>query len=123
MTHVTCRLTAKNRDLLRNPTLGNRVWATFTFFSKEQTSKIYLLACLQNQIPDKKIEMRWRFKSWPEGHHSKVTLQLVQKSDGTELRLKQTGIPANSFEQTQDGWQNYYWKSIKQTFGYGAFFY
>jgi len=32
MTHVTCRLTAKNRDQLRNLTLGNRVWATFTFF-------------------------------------------------------------------------------------------
>ena len=28
MTHVTCRLTAKNRDQLRNPTLGNRLWAT-----------------------------------------------------------------------------------------------
>jgi len=32
MAHVTCRLTANNRDKLRNPTLGNRVWATFTFF-------------------------------------------------------------------------------------------
>ena len=31
MTHVTCRLTAKNRDQLRNPALGNRVWASFTF--------------------------------------------------------------------------------------------
>jgi len=35
MTHVTCRLTAKNRDQLRDPigfhTLGNRVWAAFTF--------------------------------------------------------------------------------------------
>ena len=31
MTHVTCRLTAKNRDQLWNPTLCNRVWATFTF--------------------------------------------------------------------------------------------
>jgi len=31
MTHVTCRLTAKNRDQLRNPTLGHRVWATYTF--------------------------------------------------------------------------------------------
>jgi len=28
MTHVTCRLTAKNRDQLRNPTFGNQVWAT-----------------------------------------------------------------------------------------------
>jgi len=33
MTHIICRLTAKNRDQLRNPTLGNRVWATFTFLS------------------------------------------------------------------------------------------
>jgi len=32
MTHATCRLIAKNRDQLRNPTLCNRVWATFTFF-------------------------------------------------------------------------------------------
>jgi len=31
MTHVTCRLTAKTRDQLRNPTLGNRVWTTITF--------------------------------------------------------------------------------------------
>jgi len=30
--HITCRLTAKNRDQLRNPTLCNRVWATFTFY-------------------------------------------------------------------------------------------
>jgi len=29
MIHITCRLTAKNRDQLRNPMLGNRVWAIF----------------------------------------------------------------------------------------------
>jgi len=30
MAHDTCRLTAKNRDQLRNPTFGgDRVWATF----------------------------------------------------------------------------------------------
>jgi len=33
MTRVTCRLTAKNRDQRRNPTLGNLVWATCTFFT------------------------------------------------------------------------------------------
>ena len=31
MTYITCRLTAKNRDQLRNPTLGSGVLATFTF--------------------------------------------------------------------------------------------
>ena len=34
MTHVTCRLTAKNRDQLRNHTVGNRVWATITFLNR-----------------------------------------------------------------------------------------
>jgi len=34
MTQVTCRLTAKNRDQLQNPTLGNRVRATFTFYTR-----------------------------------------------------------------------------------------
>jgi len=32
MIHVTCRLTAKNRDQLRNPTLGNRLLATLAFY-------------------------------------------------------------------------------------------
>jgi len=31
MTHVTCSLTAKDRDQLRNPTLGKQVWATFCY--------------------------------------------------------------------------------------------
>jgi len=38
MTHVTCRLTAKNQDQFRNSTLGNRVWATFTFLHLFYTS-------------------------------------------------------------------------------------
>jgi len=33
MTHVTCSLAAKNQDQLRNPTLGDRIRATFTFFT------------------------------------------------------------------------------------------
>ena len=40
MTHVTCRLTAKNRDQLRNPTLGNRIWATFTFLRPRGTRDV-----------------------------------------------------------------------------------
>jgi len=42
MTHVTCRLTAKKRDQPRNPTLGNRVRATFTFFTESKVQqKLY----------------------------------------------------------------------------------
>jgi len=47
MTHVTCRLTTKNRDQLRNPTLGNRVWATYTFLQHKQINYcILFLLCI-----------------------------------------------------------------------------
>jgi len=48
MTQVTCRLTAKNRDQLRNPTLGSRVWATFTFF--EQLSSFDYSVIIENVV-------------------------------------------------------------------------
>jgi len=47
MIHLTCRLTAKNRDQLRNPTLGNRVWASFTFFLFYFIANIYPINRLQ----------------------------------------------------------------------------
>jgi len=64
MIHVTCRLTAKNRDQLRNPTLGrlgNRVWATFTFF--------YLICTLQ-----KVSEIIFTFPVANDGVHVFITL-------------------------------------------------
>jgi len=58
MIHVTCRLTAKNRDQLRNPALGNRVWANVTFFMLALAAAEYAYmkgdreiedtACMQN---------------------------------------------------------------------------
>jgi len=41
MTYITCRLTAKNRDQLRNPMLGNRSWAAFTFLVKLLKRKVW----------------------------------------------------------------------------------
>ena len=53
MTHVTCRLTGKNRDQLRNPTLGNRVWASFTFTTlfegSEEAARTSVLAVKQRR--------------------------------------------------------------------------
>ena len=67
--------------------------------------------------------MRWRFKTWPDEHYSNVVIELNQQADGTDLKLSQTGIPTNDFDRTREGWHNYYWRSIKQTFGFGAFIY
>ena len=50
MTHVTCRLTAKNRDQLRNPTLGCRVWAAFTFLHGLTCCDVFL--CVGGDVAD-----------------------------------------------------------------------
>jgi len=50
MTHVACRLAAKNRDQLRNPTLGNRVWATFTFLPLQQRVSMYCVCVVCSQL-------------------------------------------------------------------------
>ena len=47
MTHVTCRLTTKNRDQLRNSTLGTRVWATFTFLVGKEGNCLKLFVLLK----------------------------------------------------------------------------
>ena len=74
---------------------------------------------LISQVSEEKIVMLWRFKSWPEGHHSTVKITLDQKDDRTELTLVQTGIPEEDFERTKSGWKQYYWEAMKRTFCWG----
>lgn len=71
-------------------------------------------------IPDKKIRMRWRFGSWPQGHFSEVTIDIEQKADCTEVTLTQEGVPQGEADRTREGWQRHYWDSMKRTFGFGA---
>jgi len=72
-THATCRLTAKNRDLLRNPALGNRVWATFTFLQGK------CLDGLPRSSRKNKAIVRWAFLGlWalPGNRFTRVGAQL-----------------------------------------------
>ncbi|XP_020650038.2 activator of 90 kDa heat shock protein ATPase homolog 1 isoform X1 [Pogona vitticeps] len=71
-------------------------------------------------ISEKQIAMKWRFKSWPEGHFAMITLTFADKFGETEVHLEGRGIPASEEERTKEGWQRYYFEGIKQTFGYGA---
>ena len=55
MTHVTCRLTAKNRDQLRNPTLGNRVWATFASLMPDSHRPLRLTTKLSRRVVSSRV--------------------------------------------------------------------
>ncbi|KAI7859636.1 activator of Hsp90 ATPase [Circinella umbellata] len=95
--------------------------------SKEKGSKFELFngnvrGELLETEPDKKIVQTWRLQSWPEGHYSTVSMTFEQGNDGVKLHVKQTGVPIGEEELTQRNWTGYYWRSIKQTFGFGAVF-
>ncbi|UYV82983.1 AHSA1 [Cordylochernes scorpioides] len=71
-------------------------------------------------VPDTKIVQKWRYKLWPEGHLSDVEMAIDQKESSTEITLTQRGVPRNDLDQTRNGWQRFYWDSIKRTFGFGV---
>ncbi|CAF0797497.1 unnamed protein product [Rotaria sordida] len=71
-------------------------------------------------VPYDRIEMLWRFKSWPKEHYSHVTLQFQDNTDQTKLIVQQNGVPTQFYENTMEGWKRFYFESIKATFGYGA---
>jgi len=64
MTHVTCRLTAKNRDQLRNPTLGSRVWATFTIYLYSLT--YYVGALLSGFLSARNASLVGNYGLWDQ---------------------------------------------------------
>uniref|UniRef100_A0A3Q1HW25 Activator of Hsp90 ATPase AHSA1-like N-terminal domain-containing protein n=1 Tax=Anabas testudineus TaxID=64144 RepID=A0A3Q1HW25_ANATE len=69
-------------------------------------------------VPDQKIEMRWRFMTWPSEHYATVTLDLKDRGDETELKLECRGVPTGEEDSTREGWTRFYFQAIKQTFGY-----
>nr|CAH7763029.1 unnamed protein product [Callosobruchus chinensis] len=81
-----------------------------------------IIGLFDELVPAKKIVQQWRYKQWPEGHYSVVTININQKDDHTEVSLEQAGVPKSEIDVTKENWQRYYWDAIKQTFGFGAFF-
>jgi len=83
MTHVTCRLTAKNRDQLRNPTLGNRVWATFLLLRpRTLTFKRGLTFLRRTNLPN--IRVKRIFQKHTERHTYTEPIVLPDDYGGRE---------------------------------------
>ncbi|KAJ8673417.1 hypothetical protein QAD02_004679 [Eretmocerus hayati] len=71
------------------------------------------------ELSPTKIVQKWRCKTWPSDHYSEVTLEMSEKSDHTEVNLKQTGVPTSDEDSTKENWDRYYWDPMKRTFGFG----
>ena len=67
---------------------------------------------------DRKIIQAWRADepAWPADHFSRATVSLKKVKGGTRLSFYQSGIPARYAKIMKQGWWEYYWNPLKETF-------
>lgn len=68
------------------------------------------------------IVQKWRLASWPKEHYSTLKLVFDQGYDATTLRYTWEGVPVGQEDVAKRNFGDYYVKSIKTTFGFGAVF-
>lgn len=100
-----------------NATVDPVIGGTFSMFDGNISGSFTKI------VPNEVIEQKWRFKQWPEGYHSDVTITFEEKTDHTLVTINQKGIPSNDYDRTENGWKVNYFRSIKQCFGFGAMLY
>ncbi len=67
-------------------------------------------------VPGQRIVQSWRISTdgWPEDHYSTVVFSLDSVEGGTRLTFTQTGVPAQCYDNINQGWHDHYWEKLKQ---------
>lgn len=71
-------------------------------------------------VPNERITQLWRLLDWKDGHYAQLDIQLKQGSGETKMVVKWTGIPIGEEDRVRNNFEDYYVRSIKITFGFGA---
>ncbi|CEG70930.1 hypothetical protein RMATCC62417_06743 [Rhizopus microsporus] len=87
--------------------LSKQIGSTFELFDGN------VHGVLLDLVPNKQIRQTWRLKSWPKGHFSTVTINLLNSQEGVTIHVNQTGVPAAEEESIKKNWMGYYWQSIQ----------
>ncbi len=64
-------------------------------------------------VKDKLIVQEWRGEDWPAKHYSIVSFRISRKGKHTKLNFVQTGVPYDKWKDISKGWEDYYWKNMK----------
>jgi activator of HSP90 ATPase len=65
----------------------------------------------------KKIVQEWVTTEWPEGYPpSRLELTFKKVKEGTEISMIQKSAPAEQTEDLKEGWNEFYWKPLKNYF-------
>lgn len=75
---------------------------------------------LTKLVTNERITQLWRLDDWKSGHYAQLDIQLVQGAGETKMVVKWSGIPIGEEDRVRGNFENYYIRSIKITFGFGA---
>lgn len=100
-----------------NPSMGSfppEEGSEFSLFGGSISGKFLKL------VPNEKIVQLWRLEDWKSGHYAQLDLQLIQGAGETKMVVKWSGIPVGEEDRVRGNFEDYYIRSIKITFGFGA---
>lgn len=73
-------------------------------------------------VPNKKLVFKWRLKDWRAKVFSSMCMEFHESKEyhETKLQVTWTGIPVGEEDRVRGNFEDYYVRSIKLTFGFGA---
>lgn len=109
---------AWSRGSLQSAAPGDqlRVGDQFELFGGNVISKL-----LETKEPNRLV-FEWRLKDWSEKIVSKLVMEFHESQEyhETKLQVNWTGIPVGEEDRVRGNFEEYYVRSIKLTFGFGA---
>lgn len=71
-------------------------------------------------VPNERIVQNWRLSDWRTGHYAILDISLKQGAGETTMVVKWLGIPVGEEDRVRGNFEDYYVRSMKITFGFGA---
>lgn len=71
-------------------------------------------------VPNERVTQQWRLEDWKDGHYAELDIQLKQGAGETTMVVKWLGIPVGEEDRVRGNFEDYYVRSIKIVFGFGA---
>lgn len=75
---------------------------------------------IKKLVQNEHITQSWRLEDWKTGHYAELDIQLKQGAGETTMVVKWSGIPIGEEDRVRGNFEDYYVRSIKITFGFGA---
>lgn len=68
-------------------------------------------------VPDERIVQTWHAADFPEGHYSRLEIDLEETDNGTLLRMTHMYVPEDLRAEIDEGWRRHYWDPLRTYLG------